>query len=166
MAAKKIHAAKLARLETRVRVIRGMNRLVGIVLGISVGFVVVAAGGGGIPVIRGEDGELKGVDAVVDKDLTAAMLAWEWGAQLLIIPTAVDQVFLDYRTPASRPLTRVTAAEIKDYIAQGQFETGSMLPKMEAAVEFIANGGKRTIITDPPNLLRAVNGETGTTIVA
>ena len=130
------------------------------------GFVVIAAGGGGIPVIRDDDGELKGVDAVVDKDLTAAMLASEWGAQLLIIPTAVDHVFLDFGKTTSRPLTMVTAAEINDYIAQGQFESGSMLPKMEAAVDFLSRGGERVIITSPENLARSVQEGSGTHIVA
>lgn len=129
------------------------------------GFVVVAAGGGGIPVIRDEDGELKGVDAVVDKDLTAAMLAAEWDAQLLIIPTAVDHVCVDYGTPSSRPLSQISVAEVKDYIAQGQFEAGSMLPKMEAAVGFLSKGGERVIITSPENMTRSVEEGSGTHIV-
>ena len=129
------------------------------------GFVVVAAGGGGIPVIRDEDGELKGVNAVVDKDLTAAMLAARWDAQLLIIPTAVDHVFIDYGTPASRPLTQIRVAEVKDYIVQGQFETGSILPKMEAAVDFLSQGGDRVIITSPENMTRSVEEGSGTHIV-
>ena len=129
------------------------------------GFVVVAAGGGGIPVVRGEDGELKGVDAVVDKDLTAAMLAAEWDAQLLIIPTAVDHVFVDYGTTSSRPLAQISVAEVKNYIAQGQFEAGSMLPKMEAAVDFLSQGGERVIITSPENMTRSVEEGSGTHIV-
>jgi len=129
------------------------------------GFVVVAAGGGGIPVIRDDDGELRGVNAVVDKDLTAAMLAARWDAQLLIIPTAVDHVFIDYGTPASRPLTQISVAEVKDYIVQGQFETGSILPKMEAAVNFLSQGGDRVIITSPENMTRSVEEGSGTHIV-
>ncbi len=93
------------------------------------------------------------------------MLAREWRAQLLIIPTAVDRVYLDYGTSASRPLTRITAAELKDHLAQGQFEKGSMLPKMEAAVDFLSRGGERVIITSPENLARSLEDGSGTHIV-
>lgn len=129
------------------------------------GFVVVAAGGGGIPVIRDDDGELQGVNAVVDKDLTASLLATEWGAQVLIIPTTVDNVFLDYGSPAARPLTQISVEEAKKYIAQGQFEKGSMLPKIEAAVNFLSRGGERVVITSPENLMRAMEDGSGTQIV-
>lgn len=129
------------------------------------GFVVVAAGGGGIPVIRHEDGELQGVNAVVDKDLTASLLACEWGAQLLIIPTKIENVFLDYGTKASRPLTQISVEEAKKYIAEGQFEKGSMLPKIEAAVDFLNRGGERVIITSPENLVRSMQDNSGTQVV-
>ena len=129
------------------------------------GFVVVAAGGGGIPVIRHEDGELQGVNAVVDKDLTASLLACEWGAQLLIIPTKIENVFLDYGTKASRPLTQIRVEEEKKYIAEGQFEKGSMLPKIEAAVDFLNRGGERVIITSPENLVRSMQDNSGTQVV-
>ncbi len=129
------------------------------------GFVVVAAGGGGIPVIRDEDGELQGVNAVVDKDLTASLLACEWGAQLLIIPTKIENVFLDYGTKASRPLTQISVEEAKKYIAEGQFEKGSMLPKIEAAVDFLNRGGERVIITSPENLVRSMQDNSGTQVV-
>jgi len=129
------------------------------------GFVVIAAGGGGIPVIRDDQGNLQGVDAVVDKDLTAALLAGEWGAQLLIITTAVDCVFLDYDTETCRPLNRMSAAEARGYIGQGQFENGSMLPKIEAAIDFLGRGGKRVIITSPENLVGSVKDGSGTHIV-
>lgn len=129
------------------------------------GFVVVAAGGGGIPVIRDEDGELQGVNAVVDKDLTASLLACEWGAQLLIIPTTIENVFLDYGTKASRPLTQISVEEAKKYIAEGQFEKGSMLPKIEAAVDFLNRGGERVIITSPENLVRSMQDNSGTQVV-
>ena len=129
------------------------------------GFVVVAAGGGGIPVIRHEDGELQGVNAVVDKDLTASLLACEWGAQLLIIPTKIENVFLDYGTKAFRPLTQISVEEAKKYIAEGQFEKGSMLPKIEAAVDFLNRGGERVIITSPENLVRSMQDNSGTQVV-
>ena len=129
------------------------------------GFVVVAAGGGGIPVIRHEDGELQGVNAVVDKDLTASLLACEWGAQLLIISTKIENVFLDYGTKASRPLTQISVEEAKKYIAEGQFEKGSMLPKIEAAVDFLNRGGERVIITSPENLVRSMQDNSGTQVV-
>ena len=129
------------------------------------GFVVVAAGGGGIPVIRDEDGELQGVNAVVDKDLTASLLACEWGAQLLIIPTTIENVFLDYGTKASRPLTQISVEEAKKYIAEGQFEKGSRLPKIEAAVDFLNWGGERVIITSPENLVRSMQDNSGTQVV-
>ncbi|MEJ2133733.1 MAG: carbamate kinase [Desulfofustis sp.] len=129
------------------------------------GFVVVAAGGGGIPVIRDDDGELQGVNAVVDKDLTASLLATGWGAQVLIITTTVENVCLDFGSPAARPLTQISVEEAKEYIAQGQFEKGSMLPKIEAAVDFLSRGGERVVITSPENLMRALEDGSGTQIV-
>ncbi len=129
------------------------------------GFVVIAAGGGGIPVVRDADGKLRGVDAVVDKDLSAALLASGIGAEMLIITTAVANVFLDYGTASSRPLAEITVAEAGSYLDQGQFEPGSMLPKIQAAVDFIRRGGQRVIITSPDNLVRAVKDNSGTHIV-
>lgn len=129
------------------------------------GYVVVAAGGGGIPVIRDDEGDLQGVNAVVDKDLTAALLAGEWGAQLLIIPTAVDHVYLNYGTPAARPLSRISLEEAKKFLAQGKFEKGSISPKIEAAVDFLSQGGERVIITKPENLGSAMEDGSGTHIV-
>ena len=105
------------------------------------------------------------MNAVIDKDLTAALLAGEWGAQLLIIPTAIDHVYLDYGTPASRPLSRINLQEAKEYCAQGKFEKGSILPKIEAAVDFLSQGGERVIITSPENLGSAVEDSSGTHIV-
>lgn len=129
------------------------------------GFVVVAAGGGGIPVIREADGTLVGAEAVIDKDLATSLLARKLGAQLLIISTAVERVCLNHGKPNQQPIDRMTSAEARRYAQQDHFGAGSMLPKIEAVVEFLEAGGQRALITDPPNLARAINGETGTWIV-
>jgi carbamate kinase len=132
---------------------------------IEAGFVVVAVGGGGIPVVRSEDGSLIGADAVIDKDLASSLLAEKLNADLLLISTAVEQVYLDFGKPNQRPVGRMTLAQAKQYIQQGQFAPGSMLPKMQAIVRFLEAGGREALITDPPNLARAIAGETGTRIV-
>ena len=129
------------------------------------GFVVVAAGGGGIPVVKDDRGNVSGVNGVVDKDLTAALMAAELGAKMLIITTAVKHVFVDYGTPAAQPLDQITVAEARELIEQAQFEAGSMLPKIEAAVDFINRGGERVVITSPENLVSSVQQGTGTHIV-
>ncbi len=129
------------------------------------GFVVVACGGGGIPVIK-EGGELKGVAAVIDKDFASSLLAGEIGAELLLISTGIEQVMLHYNTPQQRSLDRMTVAEARQYIEEGHFAPGSMLPKIQAAVRFVEAGGKHALITDPPNIARALRGETGTWLVA
>ena len=128
--------------------------------------VVIAVGGGGIPVIEGPDGNLVGVDAVIDKDFATTLLAENLSADMLIISTAVEKVSLNFGKPEQQDLDQVTVAEVKKYIDEGHFAPGSMLPKMKAVVQFIENGGKVAIITDPKNLARAVAGETGTRIVA
>lgn len=132
------------------------------------GFVVVAAGGGGIPVVEDERGELSGAAAVVDKDLTASLLARALGADALIISTAVEKVALDYGKPGRRALDRMTIGEARRYLAEGHFAAGSMLPKIHAAVEFLEAGGKEAVITDPEHLEAAVagGGGGGTRIVA
>jgi carbamate kinase len=130
------------------------------------GVVVVAVGGGGIPVVLKEDGTLIGADAVIDKDLATSLLAAELKADLLIISTAVEKVCLNYKKPNQKDLDRVTLAEAKQYLAEGHFAPGSMKPKIEAVIEFLENGGKEAIITDPPHLVQAVEGKTGTRIVA
>ncbi len=128
-------------------------------------FLVVAVGGGGIPVIKQPDGKLTGADAVIDKDLASSLLARNLGADILLISTAVEKVCLNYGKPDEKPLDRMTLAQAKKYIAEGHFAKGSMLPKIQAIVAFIEGGGQMAIVTNPPNLTRAVNGETGTTIV-
>jgi carbamate kinase len=128
------------------------------------GFTVVACGGGGIPVIK-EGGALKGVAAVIDKDFASSLLAKEIGAELLLISTAVEQVALHFNTPQQRSVAKMTVAEAEQYIQEGHFAAGSMLPKVQAAVRFIQNGGQRALITDPPNIGRALAGETGTWVL-
>jgi carbamate kinase len=128
------------------------------------GFCVVAAGGGGIPEVRDSDGHLRGVEAVVDKDLTAALLAAGLRADTLMIATAVDQVFVDFGKPSQRPLARITSREARSLMEQGHFAPGSMRPKIQAAMDFLGNGGKTAIITSIKMLTRALRGETGTAI--
>jgi carbamate kinase len=128
-------------------------------------FVVVAVGGGGIPVVKTPDGTLTGTEAVIDKDLASSLLAQKLQAHLLVISTTVEKVFLNFGTPAQKPIDRITLAEARAYIRQGHFAPGSMLPKIQAIVEFLDCGGDEALITDPPNLCRAIAGQTGTRIV-
>lgn len=128
------------------------------------GFVVIAVGGGGIPVVRNSNGELKGVAAVIDKDYASALLANQLKADVFIISTAVDSVCLDYGKSTQRPISKLTLAEAKHYLAEGQFPSGSMGPKIEAVVNFLENGGKEAIITSPYHLAEAIEGKQGTRI--
>ena len=127
------------------------------------GTVVVACGGGGIPVVR-RKGALEGIAAVIDKDLASSLLAARLRAERLVISTAVERVFLSYGKPQQRGLDRVSAREMQEYLAAGEFPSGSMGPKVEAALEFLAAGGKEVIITDPEHLGEAIEGRAGTTI--
>ncbi|MBM4319562.1 MAG: carbamate kinase [Deltaproteobacteria bacterium] len=127
--------------------------------------VVVAVGGGGIPVIEREDGIMVGADAVIDKDLATSLLARELQADLLIISTAIDRVYVNYKKPDQRAIERMTVAEARRYLAEGQFAPGSMKPKVEAVVEFLEGGGKEALITDPPHLVQALAGQAGTWVV-
>jgi carbamate kinase len=128
------------------------------------GCVVISAGGGGIPVVRDEAGDLEGVEAVIDKDPASSLLARNLGADTFIITTAVDAAYLNFGREDQKPLRRVTQAEIKQHLGEGHFKPGSMKPKMEAVIQFLDGGGKKAIITSPENLLKAVRGEAGTTI--
>lgn len=128
------------------------------------GFTVIACGGGGIPVIK-EDGQLKGVAAVIDKDFASSLLAGEIGAELLLISTAVEKVAIHFNTPQQKNIDKMTVAEAEQYISEGHFAPGSMLPKVQAAIRFVKGGGKQALITDPPNMARALKGDTGTWIV-
>jgi len=129
------------------------------------GFLVVSVGGGGIPVVEKDNGELTGVDAVIDKDLASSLLAHKLNADILLVSTAVEKVCLNFGKPDEKQLDRMTLAEARQYIDQGHFAPGSMLPKIEAIVEFLENGGQLALVTDPPNMVKAINGQTGTTIV-
>lgn len=129
------------------------------------GFCVIAAGGGGIPVVADDQGNLSGVNAVIDKDLTTALLASDLSAHVLIMLTSVDNVFVDFNKPGQKALSLLTVPEAVKLIEQGQFSPGSMLPKIQAALSFIAGGGKRVIITSPGNLINAVLKKQGTHIV-
>ena len=129
------------------------------------GYVVVACGGGGIPVIRNDEGDLEGVEAVIDKDLASSLLARNLGADAFIISTAVDAVYLNFGKKNQKPISRATLPEIKRYLEEGHFKPGSMKPKIEAIVEFLEGGGKKAMISTPENLLKVVKGSAGTTIV-
>jgi carbamate kinase len=129
------------------------------------GFVVVANGGGGIPVVRDGAGALRGVEAVIDKDLGAALLGRTVGAEVLVVATDVDHAVLGFDTPAARPLGRVTVDELRGYAAEGHFASGSMGPKVEAVCRFVESGGARAVITSLDRIADAVDGATGTVVV-
>jgi carbamate kinase len=131
----------------------------------SAGHIVVACGGGGIPIVRGEERDYEGVEAVIDKDLTSSVLAAEIGAELLIILTDVPQVYVHYGKPEQRALDAVTLKEIEALQAEGHFGKGSMGPKVEAIVNFLKSGGKRGLITSPARLGDAMDGRAGTHFV-
>jgi carbamate kinase len=129
------------------------------------GIVVYAVGGGGIPVVADTEGNLEGVAAVIDKDRASSLLATGLEADLLLISTAVEKAYLNYGKKDEEPIDKMDHIQAQSYIEEGHFAPGSMLPKVEACVEFIKNGGDLAIITDPPNISRALKGETGTRIV-
>ena len=131
---------------------------------VDTGVLVIAAGGGGIPVMRHGRG-LLGVEAVIDKDRASALLASKLGCDIFIISTNAERVCLNYKRPDQRPLDRVTAAEMARHLAAGQFPPGNMGPKVESALRFLNNGGREVIITSYERLLEAVRGEAGTHIV-
>jgi len=131
------------------------------------GAIVVACGGGGIPVVRRPDGRYEGVEAVVDKDLAAALLAHELKADCLLILTDVPFVMVHYGTPEARPLEHVTVEELRRYQAEGHFAAGSMGPKVEAAVRFVSRGtGRRAVIAALDHARDAVEGRSGTQVIA
>jgi carbamate kinase len=129
------------------------------------GVLVIACGGGGIPVIR-SNGALQGVEAVIDKDRASALLAASLGVDLFAISTDTDFVYLDYKKPTQRPLTYVTAAELEEYARAGHFPPGNMGPKVESVLRFLRQGGKEAVITSYQYLTRAVAGLAGTHILA
>ena len=125
---------------------------------VAAGFNVVAVGGGGIPVVENDDGELRGVAAVIDKDLATRLLANELNAETLIISTGVKQVCVHYGTPKQQALGDIKAEALRSYAKEGHFPAGSMGPKVKAALDFLAAGGKEAIITCPDNLKQALSG--------
>ena len=129
-------------------------------------FTVIGVGGGGIPVLEDKDGDLVGTAAVIDKDFASALLASVIDAELLLISTAVEKVAINFNKPDQRNLDQMTIAEAEQFIQEGHFAKGSMLPKIQAAIGFLKAGGQKALITDPPNITRALAGETGTWIVA
>ena len=128
------------------------------------GVLVIAVGGGGIPVVQ-SNGALEGIEAVIDKDRASALLASELGVDVFVISTDADSVYLDYKKPTERPLRRVTAEELEAHYRAGQFPPGNMGPKVESALRFLRNGGKEVVITSYERLCEAVEGEAGTHIV-
>jgi carbamate kinase len=128
------------------------------------GITVIAVGGGGIPVVE-INGKLKGAEAVIDKDYASALLAIGIRADLFLISTAVEQVALNFGRPNQKALDKMTLAEAKRYLREGHFPPGSMGPKVEAIIDYLENGGKKALITDPENLERALLGKTGTNIL-
>jgi carbamate kinase len=132
---------------------------------IDAGITTITVGGGGIPVVRNEEGDLRGVAAVIDKDYASALLAQSIDADLFLISTAVEHVYLNFGQPNQRAVDVMTVTEAKQYIEEGHFAAGSMLPKIKAIVWFLESGGQEAIITNPENIARALKGETGTRIV-
>jgi len=129
------------------------------------GNIVIACGGGGVPIMVTPDGTYQGIEAVIDKDLTSSMLAAEIKADTLIILMPEPKVYVYFNTPKQRPLDRVTVSEITDHLAEGHFPAGSIGPKVDAAIQFVQRGGKRAIICSADNLPAALDGLDGTTIV-
>lgn len=133
---------------------------------INSGIITITVGGGGIPVIRNEQGEVVGTAAVIDKDYASSLLARLIKADLFLISTAVEKVAINFGKPDQKWLDRMTLAEAKQYLAEGtHFAKGSMAPKVQAIIWFLENGGKQALITNPENIGRALKGETGTWIV-
>lgn len=128
--------------------------------------IVIAAGGGGIPVIELPDGTLKGIDAVIDKDITTTVLAKEIGAERIINLTSIDKVYINFGKPEQKGLARLYIDDAVRYLNDGQFAPGSMGPKIKAAIEFLNAGGKEILITSPECLEDAIQGRGGTRIIA
>jgi carbamate kinase len=131
---------------------------------LAAGVTVVACGGGGVPVVPADRGH-RGVEAVVDKDLTSALLADVIGAELLVLLTDVPYAYTGFRTPQQAPVRRITAARARALLSEGHFAPGSMAPKIEACARFASLGGRRAIVCDPPGLPAALRGEGGTMVV-
>jgi carbamate kinase len=128
------------------------------------GFVVIGVGGGGIPVVRDDKGEIVGVEAVIDKDHASSLLAAMVKADLFLISTEVEKVAINFKKPDQKWLDHMTAAEARQYLADGHFLKGSMEPKIQAMLNYMDKGGKKGLITNPENMARALRGETGTVV--
>jgi carbamate kinase len=133
---------------------------------VEAGYVVIACGGGGIPVVEAEPGIYKGVEAVIDKDFASALLAASLGVPTFVVSTGVEKVAIRFRQPDQRFLDRMSLSEARQYLEAGEFPEGSMGPKIRAAIEFITRGGKEVIITSPAHLEEAIAGRTGTHLFA
>ena len=127
--------------------------------------VLIAAGGGGIPVVRGRDAQWRGVEAVIDKDYASALLAAQLESSLYIILTGVSRVAIGFGTPQQREIDRMTVSEGKRYLEAGEFPPGSMGPKIEAAIDFVQRSGQEVLITDVENLRDGLDGKAGTRII-
>lgn len=132
---------------------------------LSDGICAITVGGGGIPVVEDENEDLYGVEAVIDKDFASSLLAQDIGADLFLISTAVPQVYLNFNKPGQRAINVMTVSEAKQYIEEGHFAKGSMLPKIQAIIEYLEAGGKEALITTPENISAALRGETGTRVI-
>lgn len=132
---------------------------------IDAGVITITVGGGGIPVVENDDGDLRGVAAVIDKDFASSLLAQSIGADLFLISTAVEQVYLNFRKPNQQAIAEMSVTDAKHYLAEGHFAKGSMEPKVKATIRYLEAGGKEAIITDPPHITAALRGETGTRII-
>ena len=131
---------------------------------VEAGVIVIACGGGGIPVLRGPDGRLRGLEAVIDKDRTSTLLALALGVRRMIVTTGTDGIYLDFLTERRERLGETTTGELRRLAARGQFPPGSMGPKVEAAIRFLEHGGDAVVICRPEALLEAFLGRAGTTI--
>jgi len=131
---------------------------------VEAGFTVVGVGGGGIPVIKDDKGDLVGVEAVIDKDFASALLAENIGADLFLISTAVERIALNFNKPDQEWVDHMTLKDAEKYLEEGHFAKGSMEPKMRAIIGFLEAGGKEALVTNPENIARALKGETGTRI--
>lgn len=132
---------------------------------VKAGIITITVGGGGIPVARNEDGDLQGVPAVIDKDFASSLLAQSIKADLFLISTAVEQVYLNYNKPNQKAIDTMTVSEAKQYLAEGHFAKGSMEPKIQAIIRYLEAGGREAIITDPEHISAALSGQTGTRVV-
>jgi carbamate kinase len=129
---------------------------------VELGYIVIAVGGGGVPVVQDERGCLRGVEAVIDKDYSSSLLATALKADLFLISTSVERVALNYKKPNQRNLDHVTLKEAKTYLEQAHFPPGSMGPKIEAIIDYLEKDGKEAIITSPQNAVKAIEREAGT----